>query len=249
MPFKPTGASFSAEDLRKLQEDLKEFPIGGTRASISKALMKKWKKTYECMDRWVMVAQAFGPSVIDAFEAGKLNRERMYQIARYQLRMPSWKNFLAEKAIKEGLTARKLDQVKELIDRGKHPEEAVDIILGKRSEVPITQKETFSIESLIHDIEVTGLSWRKKWEHLRMLVRGKLQAIQNGKYKDRLVYDAVAMKVAADDVARFANELVGEIPSDIMEMIRAEIEGVPVHHEVKPEPEVHRLELKEGGPA
>jgi hypothetical protein len=174
----------------------------------------------------------------------------MCRIARYKLRMPSWNNFLAEKAIKEGLTLKRLDQVKELIDRGKHPEEAVDIILGRRSEDPITKKETFSIESMIQDIEESGKNWRASWERLRMLLKEGLQVIQNGKYKDRLTYDAVRMKVAADDVGRFSTELVGQIPKDIMEMIRAEIEGVPVQKEIDvPEAKVHKLEFEEGGPA
>ena len=111
MVYRSTENSYTADDLRKLQEELRAFPAGMSRAGIAKALMSAWKKTQECMERWVLLAQSYTPGIIDAFGNGKINRDRLLQIARFNFRMPSWKSFLAEKAIKEGLSQKKLDKV------------------------------------------------------------------------------------------------------------------------------------------
>jgi hypothetical protein len=232
MPYQAPSTSYTAEDIRKLQEDLKILPAGASRRSVVRTLMEKWGKSFECMNRWVMIAQSFSPSVIDAFEKGQINRDRLQMIARYNFRIPSYKSYLAEQTIKEGLTQKKIEEVKDLIYSGKHPAEAIAIVLGRRSETPITRDEAYSIESSIRDIETLGRDWRKKWEYLRMMTKGGLQVIQNGRHRNRLLYDAVAMKVAADDVARFAAELVGEIPKEITEAIRIEIQGSPSDLEV-----------------
>jgi hypothetical protein len=239
MPFKPTDNTYTPEDMRKLQEELRGFPSESSRASVAKALMKSWGKTQDCMERWILIALSFGPSVLDAFERGKINRDRLLQIARFSFRMPSWKNFLAEKVIEENIPQRKINKIRDLIYAGRHPQEAIDIVLGRRSEEPITRKEMFSIEVTIKEIEAYGIDWRKKWEFLRTLIKGNLNTLQNGKYRDRLFYDAVAMKVAADDISRFANELVGEIPKEIMKAIHSEITGIFVQDDgPKKEPDV-----------
>lgn len=223
MVFKATQNSFTALDLRRLQEEVKRFPAGTSRLSISKDLSKVLKKAPEILERWLQVSMSFSSDIISRFERGEINRERLNMIAKCRFTNPSWKTYLAEKVIEEGIREKEFIQVRNYIYAGRHPKEAIDIVKGRQSEKPITRNEELTLGKIVRDIEQTGLSWRKSWEFLKSM--GKIQILQNGSLRAKLIYDILAMKVACEDVRRFVDEMAEDIPKDMMEAIRAEITG------------------------
>jgi len=225
MVFQATENSFTAVDLRRLQEEVKKFPQGTSRLAISKELAKTWKKAPETMERWLQVSMSFSSEIVSRFERGEINRDRLNMIAKCRFTNPSWKTYLAEKVIEEGIKEKEFRQVRDYIYAGRHPKEAIDIVKGRQSDRPITRNEELTIGKVIRDIEQTGISWRKSWELLRSM--GKIQILQKGTLKAKLIYDILAMKVACEDVRRFVDEMAEDIPKDMMEAIRAEITGKP----------------------
>lgn len=233
--------TYTADDIRKLKEEMKKLPVSLSRAGLAKKIGELWKKDPEVIERWLVVAESFSEEVIDLFDAGKINRNRLQAIARGDYVNPSYKDFVAKKAIEENLSKGEIDQIRVLIQKGRHPMEAIDILRGRRPERPITRNDELSIDKIVKELEKDGFSFRQRFEVLRAM--GKIQILQNGQLKDRLAYTIAAMKVIADDMKRFTDEMWAQVPKETQEAVAAEFRDDPSPRE-DPEPGETEIEAE-----
>lgn len=217
--------TYTAADIRNLKEEMKRHPVSISRASLAKRIDESWKKGAEVIERWLVIAESFSDEVLDLLEAGKINRSRLQAIARGDYVNPAYKDFVARKAVEENLSKEEIDQVRGFIQSGRHPTEAIDILRGRRPEKPITRNDQLSIDKIVKELEKDGFSFRQRAELLRSM--GKIQILQNGQLKDRLAYTIAAMKVIADDMKRFTDEMWANVPIEIQEAVTAEFTGTP----------------------
>jgi hypothetical protein len=220
-----SGNQYTAADIRNLKKDISSMPPGLSRAAISKRLCEKWKMGDGAMKRWLSVAESFSDEVIDLFESNQINRNRLNEIARNDYKNPSYRDFLARKAVECNLSTKELREIRDYVHKGRHPLEAIDILRGKRPERPITRNDEMSIDRIAKEWEKDGFSWRQRAEIIRAM--GKIQALQNGELKNRIMYSLSAMKVAVDDMKRYIDELWKEVPVEMQEAVMAEFRGSP----------------------
>lgn len=229
-----TENMFTAADIRKLKVELKKFPAGMSRSSMAKKIAESWKQNVDRIDRWITLAESFSDEVVDLFDAGKISRSCLQEIGRSDFGNPAYKDFLARKAIEENLSTGEIKEVREYIRSGRHPTEAIDILRGRRSEKPITRNDNLSMERIVRELEKDGFSFRQRYILLKGM--GKIQVLQNGEIKDRLAYTLAAMKVIADDMKRFTDEVWDQVPKEIQDAVAAEFSGQFVPEEAHKEP-------------
>lgn len=231
-----TQNSYTAQDLRKVKEAMKKFPINTSRASMAEKLASLWKEDADKIKRWITVAESFSDETITLLESGKINRNRLNEIAKSKYPNPSYKDFVAQKAVEFNLSKKDLEEVHEHLNAGRHPVEAIEITRGIRSERPITKNDAISIDRVIKEWERDGFSWRQRGEIIRQ--QGKIQILQEGTLNSRILYSLAAMKVANDDMKRYIEELWKDVPTDMQKAFEAEFRGESQAPEAAPAQEI-----------
>lgn len=236
-----TQNTFEAGDIRKLKVELKTRPASLSRSALSREIGKDWSMDPDLIERWLTIAESFSDEVIDLFEAGKVKKIVLTEIARSDFTNPAYKDFLARKSVEENLSRAEIKEIREYVQKGRHPLEAIDILRGRRPEKPITKNDELSIDRIIRELEKDGFAFRQRFEILKAM--GKIQILQNGQLKDRLAYSIAAMKVIADDMKRFVDEAWESVPKEAQEAVAAQFSS---EHEVvveEEETETPRLAL------
>jgi len=212
--------AYTAQDIRKVKEAIKQFPVNTSRSSMAIKIADIWKEDNEKIERWIRIADSFSEEVLDLLEAGKINRNCLNEIAKSKYPNPSYKDFVAKKAVEFNLSKRDLHEIRDLLNAGRHPVEAIEIVRGVRSEKPITSNDAISIDRVVKEWERDGFAWRQRSEIIRQ--QGKIQVLQQGQLKSRIVYSLASMKVAVDDMKRYVDELWKEVPEDMQRAMEAE---------------------------
>lgn len=234
--------TYTAHDLRKLKKEIEKFPVKTSIAKIGKELCGSWGKTERTLKRWIIIAMSYSDEIIDLFEAGKINRNRLSRIAESDFPNPAYKEFLARKAIELNLSYRQLDEIHEYIKAGRSPKEAIDITQGVRPAKPITRNDALSIERLVKEWEKDGFAWRQRAELIQQ--QGKIQVVQNGRLSNRIAYTLAAMKVIVGDMNRYVEDLWKEVPQELRDAVEAEFRGEPQTHSDKPRSPVREVTME-----
>lgn len=220
------GILLTASDIRKMKEELKKHHPSSPVNALCKVMVGWDSYPKRSLTRLILVAKSFSDEVIDLFEAGKINSTRLTKIAETEYPNQAYKEFLAKKVVEESLSNKDLDAIRELLRKGRHPVEAVEVVKGRRPENPITRNNALSLDRLVREWEKDGFSWRQRAQLIR--AQGKIQMLQNGTLSSRIGYTLAAMKVAIDDMHRYVTEMWSEIPKEEQEAIRAEFQDIPV---------------------
>jgi hypothetical protein len=231
-----TENAYSAKDLRKVKEAVKKFPPKMSRASMAAQLSAEWNTDSNRIERWITIASSFSDDTIDLFEKGKISRNCLNEIAKSKYPNPSYKDFVAQKAVEFNLSKKDLEEIHVHLNAGRHPVEAIEIVRGIRSEKPITKNDAMSIDRIVKEWERDGFAWRQRAEIIRQ--QGKIQVLQEGQLKSRILYSLAAMKVATDDMRRYIDELWREVPPDMQKAFEAEFRGEPQVVEEQPAQEI-----------
>jgi len=224
--------AYTAKDIRKVKEAIKQFPVNSSRSSMAVQLAALWNDDNEKIERWIRIADSFSDEVLDLLEAGKINRNCLNEIAKSKYPNPSYKDFIAKKTVEFNLSKKDLHEIRDLLNAGRHPVEAIEIVRGIRSEKPITTNDAISIDRVVKEWERDGFAWRQRAEIIRQ--QGKIQVLQQGQLKSRIVYSLASMKVAVDDMKRYVDEIWKEVPIDMQRAMEAEFRGEPQAPEAEP---------------
>ena len=210
--------TLGSADLLRLRKDVEKFPPDWPKIKAAKELSRKWAMKPDNLQRWITVACGLPEESIHFYD--DLGKDKAYELATLEVGNPSHRVYLVEKAVTEGLTLMEICRVKEYVEQGRSPVEAIDIVKGRRPEKPLTRKDQLSLGKLVQNLVKDGKDWRVTCNLIRLM--GKIQVLQNNRLCGDLLTDIVAIQVEADDMRRHVEEILKDIPKELTDAFVAE---------------------------
>jgi len=242
MPFAKT---LNSADLVRMKEDANKFPPSWKRVRVAKDLCKLsvWKGfSRRTIEDWLQVVT--GIDVEDLHYLDEFGKEKLGILASIKVRNPSHKGELVKRSVEEGLTTGQICRVRDYYRKGRSPDEAIKIAKGAMPEKSVAKKlEGLSLSAFISEMEKTGKYWRKMCQSLRTM--GKIQVVENGKIFDSVFHDIISMKVEVEDVGRYVDGLLKDIPPEIVNSLMLEYRGELDPRGRPPEEELQKIAHRE----
>lgn len=217
--------TLDARDLIRLKRSVESFPKNAKLVAMAHDLAKSWKMAERTLQDWISIARAHSEHTISLFGEGKIGKDKLSLLAYADFSNPAHREFLVDKTIEEDITMPELARVRDWIYKGKHPLEAIDIVRNRRPEQSFGRAKEIELKKLVSDLGRDGIDWRRTCELIRMI--GKIQMIQDGKFKIDLLGELAAMRVAVDDMSRYVKEIEALIPKEVFQAFVAEYREEP----------------------
>ena len=220
---------YTLEDIKKVSRLMSEKKLSPSlpMAAVAKEIKGEFPNCPpSTLLRWVKMVYRFSDETLELAEDGKITKTMIATVRDMEFGNPSYQDLIARASVDYPFTVKHLPEIRTLTRKGRHPIEAIKMVLsGKASRKVPTKSDALSLDVIFKEFEKDGFAWRQRAILLKGM--GKFQVLKDGSLNNRLAYTLAAMKTAVDDMKRFVDEMWEGVPEDVQKAVSEMMDDEP----------------------